>query len=112
MAVDPPPYALAWQVERYVPGLYGAFWSRLVSGATRETRATSWFRTSTRNEQVGGQPDSQHLLGLAIDLWEPDLDDLAARMRATGLVTVRYGGHVHVQAWPAGTARRRGWFRI
>jgi len=38
---------------------------------------TSGWRCEKRNKEVGGTPDSPHLLGLAIDFYCPDLDILA-----------------------------------
>lgn len=108
MAVSPPPMALAWQVERWAPGVYGAFVSRVLPQVTSRSQATSWWRSPSENARVGGESDSQHLLGLGLDITDPDLDGLAIRLQRAGLVAVRAARHVHVQAWPAGTARRIG----
>ncbi len=68
------------------------------------TRATSWWRDPRFNAQVGGHPQSQHLLGLALDLVTADPFELAASLRAQGLVAIVERDHVHTQFWPAGVA--------
>ena len=108
MPSSPPPFSLAWQVDRLVPGVYGAFVSRVSRAASRRTTLTSWWRDPTGNARVGGNPDSQHLIALAADLGGEDFQDLARRLRSSGLVAVVESNHVHVQLWPAGTARRIG----
>ena len=94
-------------MDRLVPGLLPAFVSAVVAGAPRGTTATSWWRGSSANQRVGGSPDSQHLWAAGVDL-VGDLDSIERGMRAQGLVVVRGPSHVHVQAWPAGAARRLG----
>jgi hypothetical protein len=79
------------------------------------TWASSWWRSASWNASVGGAPDSQHLLGLAVDIGPPTAQ-LAQRMRLAGFVTIDEGDHLHVQAYPAGSIapliaswRARGW---
>ena len=88
------------------------FYFRAVAGAAGFSflTVTSWFRTPERNRIEGGDPDSQHLFALAWDVVVPiaALDHLAEHMRAQGLVAVRLGLHVHVQAFPAGVLARAG----
>ncbi len=64
---------------------------------------SSWIRTDKRNRMVGGSPNSQHLLGLAMDLipddWD-DADDIVFDCHRLGLIAVveRNRNHIHVQA--------------
>lgn len=75
-------------------------------------RVSSWWRDVETNRRVGGHPESQHLLGLAIDVvgdpFERQL--LLAQLGQFGLVGVDEGSHLHVQALPAGRARVLGFF--
>ncbi len=88
------------------------FYWRAVAGAQGFSglRVTSWFRTPEKNRIEGGGVESQHLFALAWDLVVPinALDHLAQHMRAQGLVAIREGLHVHVQAFPAGALARAG----
>ncbi len=108
MSAQPPPLSLAYLVDRAAPGIYGAFFTRVLHAVDDTTRATSWYRGAAHNQRVGGQPDSQHRLGLALDLQADDLAALHQRLTRSGLVATLHERHVHVQAWPAGTARRIG----
>ena len=60
---------------------------------------SSWIRTPKHNKKVGGSSNSQHMLGLAVDLvpdgtdWDPIVQDL----RRFGLVAVIESDHIHVQ---------------
>lgn len=71
---------------------------------------TSWFRTPERNRIEGGDPESQHLFALAIDLDVPpgDLATDAATARSFRLVPDISGGILHVQLFPAGVLARAG----
>jgi uncharacterized protein YcbK (DUF882 family) len=74
--------------------------------------ATSWYRDPAHNRSVGSvSADSQHLLGLAIDVAgrRAELLDFARAARSVGLVAVDEGGHVHVQLFPAGWIRSHGY---
>jgi len=104
-----PPTSIVWTVERFAPGIYRAFWTALVGGLQADrVGVTSYWRDPAGNRAVGGRPDSQHLLGLGIDLLVDDVNEAASRLSARGLVAVPYRTHLHVQAWPAGLARRVG----
>ncbi len=74
---------------------------------------TSELRTLDENVAVGGEPDSQHLLGLAVDVVPGDGDQaaLAVAFESEGLVAVvSEKGHVHAQLLPSGQARALGLF--
>ncbi|WP_435013017.1 D-Ala-D-Ala carboxypeptidase family metallohydrolase [Xanthomonas arboricola] len=64
---------------------------------------TSGTRTSQRNADVGGQPNSQHLTGTAADYAVPNAVKPAfiARARQLGYQPIDEGDHVHLQM-PAG----------
>jgi hypothetical protein len=63
---------------------------------------TSWWRTKTRNERVGGHPKSKHLTGWGVDLvpddhrWEKK-HDIVKDAHTLGLWAVAEEDHVHVQ---------------
>ncbi len=70
----------------------------------------SWFRTAEQNRTAGGDVESQHLFGLAVDLSVP-LDQsqvLTEAGRALGLVAVNEHDHVHLQLFPRGALARAG----
>ena len=66
---------------------------------------TSWWRSNSRNLEVGGAPYSQHLLGWAVDWQLPTSAqnrEMVALANRIGLVGIDEGDHVHVQMYPAG----------
>jgi len=81
---------------------------------------TSWYRTPIRNANEGGSPQSQHLFGLAMDLFveqtgfgltsgrEPSRLRDAARGAGLIAVPILDRGGLHVQLFPAGTLARAG----
>ncbi len=66
---------------------------------------TSGYRTSKRNEAVGGSPNSLHLLGLGVDI-VPDVNHKSVKeailrdARRLGLFGLDEGDHVHLQSAP------------
>ena len=108
MALERPPNQIVYAVERQAPGIYAGFFGALAAAHQGiPVSATSYWRSSTKNESVGGASASQHLIGTAIDLTYPNYQARQAaisRMRAQRLIVVDEGDHVHVQAWSAGTA--------
>lgn len=106
-----PPTSIVWTVDRWAPGIYRAFWEALVGGLQGvPVSVTSYWRDPTVNAAVGGLADSQHLIGLGIDI-APEagrMGEAASILQARGLTVVSYPSHLHVQAWPAGVARRAG----
>ena len=101
MSVQAPPYwfVFSYPVREYV---------ELVNAAVIGTDAspTSWYRTPARNAAVGGDPFSQHLVGLGSDWVSRRPSELVRRFRAVGLIAVDELDHVHAQGWPAGTLQR------
>ena len=101
MPLQAPPPAVWQPLEGLAPGIYRAFLGRLVAGvAGRGVVATSWYRGTRENRDVGGAPTSQHLLGLAVDLQTRDTAGVAASLNAVGLISVDEGSHVHAQLFP------------
>ena len=78
----------------------------------QKLRASSWWRDRETNIRVGGQPDSQHLLGLALDIVGPTAVRvaLAIELRGLGLTAIDELSHLHVQLLAAGQARAEGLF--
>lgn len=67
------------------------------------SRGTSYLRTIGHNAEVGGVADSQHLIGLALDLVPlsgATTSQLAAAIQRSGLVAIDEGDHVHAQLIP------------
>ena len=108
MSLYAPPMGVVRTVELWAPGIFNEFLSRLFWGVRyHDAAATSWYRSPYENARVGGSPESQHQVGLAVDLLPAD-GALAAAIAAAGLVVVVVPDHVHVQPWPAGVAGRSG----
>lgn len=119
----PPPQHVVVFWESLFPGFW-ARWLGAADSALREiaddaggdTIITSWFRSPIHNQEVSGNPDSQHLVGLALDVvpGKPSLrfaiDEAAARFTEAGFVAVPFTTHLHIQTFPAGLLRRVGVF--
>jgi len=104
----PPPYFIAYLVDQAAPGIWPRFVAAANGALQRNDTVTSWWRSPGKNQAVGGSPDSQHLAALAFDATGPNLARLEGSLRAAGFRVVRYQGHVHAQAAPAGWARSSG----
>jgi hypothetical protein len=55
---------------------------------------TSWWRSPWKNAEVGGVPDSKHLVGLAWDV-VPVTRENEAKLSALGLKVINEGNHLH-----------------
>lgn len=69
---------------------------RIVLALVPGVIVTSWWRTPGHNADIGGVPNSLHLLGLAWDV-VPASQDNAAKLRALGLHVIDEGNHLHAQ---------------
>ncbi len=119
----PPPTRVVVFFENLFPGFWGR-WLGAADSALRQIDAeavddiiiTSWWRSALHNRAVNGQPDSQHLLGLALDIVFPKanarfvIDEAAATFAEFGFVAVPASKHLHIQTFPAGLLRRVGVF--
>ncbi len=99
------------------------FWREMQArllAAPGQARVTSWLRTVTHNRAVGGAPESQHLIGTAVDvvpLAPTTWPEIAAALRGVGFAyVVDEGDHVHAQLFPKQLAQpvirqllERGW---
>jgi len=70
---------------------------------------TSWIRTREHNARVGGNPQSKHLLGLAVDV-VPDEDVprflFLQSARTMGFHYLDEGDHIHLQMLGPGDVPR------
>jgi len=82
----------------------------LVLRAAPSAVITSWFRSVQANISEGGDPQSQHLFGLAMDIDVPraSVAHVLEVARGVGLVAVDERTHVHLQLFPAGALARAG----
>ena len=104
-----PPQAIVHRVERSLPGALARI-DRAIERLPPGSVVTSRWRSEQKNRDVNGEPDSQHLLGLAIDVVGPDLAAIAASLEASGLLAIPAPRHVHGQVLSAGIARQLGFF--
>lgn len=110
--VVPPREILQVTLPHVVAFLNGVGRGLLATHDFQKLRASSWWRDVETNRRVGGQPDSQHLLGLALDVTGPaDVrEGLGIELRGLGLIAIDEFSHLHVQLLPAGQARGEGLF--
>lgn len=82
------------------------YFERSVSMATKglPVQLTSWWRSVEENRLVHGHPNSQHLVGLAMDFVGPAwaLRIAAHRARDLALTPVSEVDHLHLQMFPPG----------
>jgi len=119
---QPPPQP----VLRFFDQLFPGIWSRVVAAAEfglnsidtdqGQTVLTSWHRSPLDNRRVGGDPDSQHLVGLAFDVVPGKgtsllaINEAAERFKEAGFEVAPAATHLHVQVFPAGLLRASGVF--
>lgn len=113
MSLQPPPLAIASQIGLWIPGIWPVFVAAANRGLAEghALAVTSWWRSPEENREVGGNVESQHLLGLALDVTAPNLPALASSLRSVGFHVVEESQHIHVQAYQAGLLGRAGFFR-
>ncbi len=100
--MTPPPW-IVWSMGRIAPGIWPAFIAAANAGLLPGSVVTSWWRTPTKNREVGGAATSQHLVGLAFDALHRDPAALSASLSGQGfLVSASERGAVHAQVYPAG----------
>jgi len=117
----PPPVQIVRFFERLIPGLW-VVWLAAAERALREidddsggdTIVTSWWRSPAENRRVGGDPDSQHLVGLALDIvpGKPAIllavAEASDRFQEAGFLVLPTRTHLHIQTFPAGLLRDVG----
>jgi len=117
----PPPRRTVQFFDQLIPGLWRA-WFNAAEWALREidndaggdTVITSWFRSPAENLRVGGDPDSQHLVGLALDIvpGKPAIllavAEASDKFEEAGFLVLPTRTHLHIQTFPAGDLRRFG----
>lgn len=105
MTVEVPPF----EILRALAPLHSDFIHRVLHAAAffPDARPSSWWRATISNADVGGDPFSQHLLGLGLDVEVQDRTKFAQAARRAGLVAVDEGTHVHLQAFQAGVIPRQ-----
>lgn len=111
MAVELPPPHIIQRTLPHIIAMLGMLARALVqTPGYEQLRASSWWRDEETNRRVNGHPDSQHLLGLALDVTGPPgvLADFLISSRLQGLVAIDEGTHAHLQLFPAGTPRDAG----
>jgi len=107
-----PPANILNRVEGAFPGNYRELWEALQAASQFPgAELTSWYRDPARNRGAGGAARSSHLLGLALDLYAPNLDELAQHLReklknyTVSVQVEQRPPHVHVQALSAREAQ-------
>ena len=109
LPADPPPSFLlssAWFPVIFAFYIRAAEIFRVVSGL----QVTSWWRDPITNLDLGGDPQSQHLFGLGMDIAgsQDALRDASNLARRLGLISVDFGAYLHLQLFPAGALARIG----
>lgn len=105
-----PPQTIVSAFSIWIPGIWSVFVRAANASLGPGDVVTSWWRSPQANADVGGHAESQHLVGLAFDVASPSPALLAAALGRAGFTTVEAPGHVHAQAFLAGTLGRAGVF--
>lgn len=117
----PPPTNTLQFFDKLIPGIWQQWVAAAVEGLNAidaegfgETTVTSWFRSPSDNRRVGGDPDSQHLVGLALDVVPGKgtsrlaINEAAQRFSEAGFFAVPEEKHVHIQTFAPGLLREAG----
>jgi uncharacterized protein YcbK (DUF882 family) len=108
------PYPIDWRADRAVV-LAGVFEAIRAACGHRPLVVLSAYRTQAHNKAVGGAPNSQHLLGRALDiraehLASGALGDIVRKLAATAHAEIggvgQYASFVHVDIRPRGVDGR------
>jgi len=96
----PPAWILGWSP---VGDFVRRFNAMTLPPGTR-VRVSSWWREPAYHDSLpGAARDSQHLVGLALDVVPPTAALIQAAQRV-GLVAFRHGDHDHVQMYAGGSS--------
>lgn len=102
-----------WMLENFID-VYRWFLLRLqvLMAVDPELEFTSWYRTEADNRTIGGNPDSQHLYGFAVDVVPRNFQLIEQVANGLGMIAVVEMDHLHIQILPPGTLRSLGFFSI
>lgn len=94
----------------HIRNFVGRLLSSVAHADAAKVTVSSWFRTFATNRAAGGDPESQHLFALAVDITGPRdvLTRIGRLAQLAGLVALLEGSHLHVQMFPAGALARVG----
>lgn len=109
----PPPRALVASVAAKAQPDFWRKFSTGIDAAIGKANATlvNWYRDEAHNTRVGGQIDSQHRYGTAVDIVPDDPREIApimSRLRQLSFFVLYHRGHIHAQAFPKGALGRAG----
>ena len=112
MPVLPPTLQIVSAFERWQPGFWTLWIRSFRAGASSAggIKASSWWRSAPDNAAVGGARESQHLVGLAVDVEAADPARAAASFSRAGFTVVDEGSHLHLQTFQPGALARHGVF--
>ena len=105
----PPPPAVIRRVERRLPGFWQAWIGSVRASLVPGVTFTSWYRDPEQNALAGGVSNSQHMLGVALDLpptrpnWET-----ASNLQRHGFEVIAEADHWHAELPPALEQKIRG----
>lgn len=109
-----PPRSLVLEIARRSPSFWPQFTRGIDAAVPFSGVLVNWYRDAAHNQRVGGELDSQHRYGTAVDI---QLDDWSHKTAA--IVALKQRGffvvdevatknHLHVQAFPKGALQRAG----
>lgn len=107
--MNPPPPDLIRRVEARLPGFWDAWVSVVRASLVPGVSFSSWYRDPAANALAGGVANSQHMLGVALDLpptranWET-----ARNLSRYGFEVITEADHWHAELPPAIEERIRG----
>lgn len=90
-------------LEQWGPAVLVVILGAVRVGQVLPFDVTSWYRDPVHNRNVGGAPNSQHLIAAAIDVVPRPgvaVEELANAFVSLGYTAVVEPDHLHVQVWP------------